>query len=249
MSKIIKKMKTIKIILIAVLFISAYSASAQSTSFYHDGTNLYYTGAGNVGIGTTTPTYLLDVTKNIFEPTIVIHNAGNGGGAVFRMIDDASTADWKFKATATGGFKIRDQAGAKEAFTIEKNSKDYAFYIKAGGNIGIGTNAPTTALTVVGTISSTGALVNGNITCKEVEVTLSGWPDYVFDKEYKLSPLSEVEKYIKENGHLPGISSAKEIEQNGLSLGEMNKQLMQKVEELTLYVIQLQKEVNELKQQ
>jgi len=88
---------------------------------------------------------------------------------------------------------------------------------------------------------------NGKITTKEVEVTLTGWPDYVFEKEYYLSPLSEVEKYISENKHLPGVSSAQDIEKNGVALGEMNKILMQKIEELTLYVIDLQKQVDELK--
>jgi hypothetical protein len=225
-------MKTIKILLIAMLFIGAYSASAQWT----DG-GVYQTTTDNVGIGSATaPATLLHVSKSGPEPTITIQNAGGTGGASYSMIDNLSSGSWKFKVTGTGGFKIRDIASSLDVLTIEKNAKANAIYIKAGGNVGIGTINPQSTLAV-----------NGKITCKEVEVTLTGWPDYVFGKEYKLSPLSEVENYIKVNGHLPGISSAKEIEQNGLSLGEMNKQLMQKVEELTLYVIQLQKEVNSLK--
>jgi hypothetical protein len=228
-------MKTIKILLIAVLFMAAYSASAQTSDWYKPGSYLYYTG-GNVGIGTATPTQILHISVNAVGPEAIIQNSGGTGGAGFSMIDNLSSGYWKFKSTSTGGFKIRDQASALDVIVLEKNALANCLYIKAGGNVGIGTNNPQSKLAV-----------NGKITCKEVEVTLTGWPDYVFGKDYKLSPLSEVENYIKVNGHLPGISSASEIENNGLSLGEMNKQLMQKVEELTLYVIQLQKEVNSLK--
>jgi hypothetical protein len=225
-------MKTIKILLIAVLFIGAYSASAQWTD-----AGAYQTTTDNIGIGTATaPSYLLHVNKNMTETAVVVQNTGGAGGSAFRMIDNLSAADWKFKATNLGGFKIRDQASSLDVFTIEKNAMNNSLYIKAGGFVGIGTINPQSALAV-----------NGKITCKEVEVTLTGWPDYVFEKEYKLSPLSEVEKYIKENNHLPGIPTSKEVIENGLSVGEMNVKMMEKIEELTLYVIQLQKEIEVLK--
>ena len=88
---------------------------------------------------------------------------------------------------------------------------------------------------------------DGLLQAKEVKVTLSDWPDYVFGEEYKLMSLDETEQYIKENGHLPGVPSAQEVEEEGLSLGEMNARLMQKVEELTLHMIELQKQIDELK--
>lgn len=88
---------------------------------------------------------------------------------------------------------------------------------------------------------------DGLLQAKEVKVTLSDWPDYVFGEEYKLMSLDETEQYIKENGHLPGLPSAQEVEDEGLSLGEMNARLMQKVEELTLHVIGLQKQIEELR--
>ena len=77
--------------------------------------------------------------------------------------------------------------------------------------------------------------------------TGNDWPDYVFDNSYTLPSLEQTEEYIKDNGHLPGVPSAKEIEEQGLNLGEMNKILMQKVEELTLQVIELNKQIKELK--
>jgi hypothetical protein len=233
-------MKTIKFLLIAILFIGAYSASAQWTT---SGTNAYNTNTGNVGISNGsafTPTRLLHVAKNMVGPQITIQNLGGSGGAAFEMIDDLGANTWRFKSFASGGksgFKIRDHISGLDVITVEKAAMANAIYIEAGGFVGIGgISNPQSALAV-----------NGKITCKEVEVTLTGWADYVFNDDYQLTPLSEVEKFIKENKHLEGIPSEKEIVENGLSVGEMNKQLMKKVEELTLYVIQLQKQVNELK--
>ena len=88
--------------------------------------------------------------------------------------------------------------------------------------------------------------VKGAIRADRVKVYTT-WADFVFEKEYKLPTLEEVESHIKEKGHLKDIPSAKEVEENGIELGEMNKRLLQKVEELTLYVIELNKEVKQLK--
>ena len=90
---------------------------------------------------------------------------------------------------------------------------------------------------------------DGQVRTKSLTVTLSGWSDFVFDNDYHLPSLSEVENYIKNNRHLPDIPSAKEVEDNGVDLGEMNAKLLRKVEELTLYVIDLQKQIDELKKQ
>jgi len=84
---------------------------------------------------------------------------------------------------------------------------------------------------------------------KAVEVTLVGWPDYVFEEDYNLLPLSEVEQFIQQNNRLPDIPSAKEIEENGLNIGEMQSKLLLKIEELTLYILDLQKQIDELKKQ
>ncbi|PWG77858.1 hypothetical protein DDR33_25295, partial [Pararcticibacter amylolyticus] len=89
--------------------------------------------------------------------------------------------------------------------------------------------------------------VNGNIRAKEIKVEATNWPDYVFTSEHKLSDLKEVENFIQKNQHLPGIPSASEIQEKGLNVGEINAALLKKIEELTLYVIELKKEVETLK--
>jgi Collagen triple helix repeat (20 copies) len=115
-------------------------------------------------------------------------------------------------------------------------NENYRVGISQEGNMGIGT-LPNAAYRLS---------INGNVRSKEVVVE-TGWADFVFDKKYFLLPLPEVEKYIKANNHLPEIPSAIEIQTNGLKVGELQTKMMQKIEELTLYVIQLNKEIELLK--
>ncbi|HVI44649.1 MAG TPA: hypothetical protein VM802_07260 [Chitinophaga sp.] len=102
----------------------------------------------------------------------------------------------------------------------------------ANGNVGIGT-APK---------SNYRLAVEGVLAARRIKVTQESWADFVFSPQYKLPPLQEVEQYIRQHQHLPEIPSAKEVEASGIDLGEMNKKLLQKVEELTLYILELKKE-------
>jgi len=90
--------------------------------------------------------------------------------------------------------------------------------------------------------------VAGGITTEEVKVRIqSNWSDYVFNNDYVLLPISDLEAFIDQNGHLPGVPSSEEVENNGVNLGEMNALLLKKIEELSLYVIDLKKELNSIK--
>lgn len=89
--------------------------------------------------------------------------------------------------------------------------------------------------------------VDGNIRTREIRVDQESWPDYVFSKDYELLSLEEIQKHIQEKGHLPNIPSAKEVKANGIEVGEMNKLLLEKIEELTLHLIQLKAEIQILK--
>jgi len=87
--------------------------------------------------------------------------------------------------------------------------------------------------------------VKGNVIAEKIKVQVYPWADFVFYEDYKLPTLAEVEKHIKEKGHLEHIPSAKEVAKNGIHLGEMDKKLLQKIEELTLYIIQKEKKIQQ----
>jgi hypothetical protein len=122
--------------------------------------------------------------------------------------------------------------------------------ITTNGKVGIGTTNPDEKLTV-----------KGKIHAQEVKVDLQGAcaPDYVFQKyytgksdlksDYTMPTLAEIESFTKKNHHLPNVPSAQEVQQNGVSLGQMSNVLLQKVEELTLYAIEQNKVIEELKTQ
>jgi hypothetical protein len=92
--------------------------------------------------------------------------------------------------------------------------------------------------------------VSGKIICEELRVNLvASWPDYVFKKDYSLLPVEQLGSYVEENGHLPNVPAAAEIEKTGFDVGNMQKIMMEKIEELSLYIIEQQKQIKELKEQ
>ncbi len=143
---------------------------------------------------------------------------GSGAGAIM-FFGNGGAMDFMVSPASTG--KDTDVNWGMSKMRILRN-----------GNIGMGTLTPTHKLEV-----------NGSIRSKEIIVETTSWPDYVFEKEYDLKPLEILENYISENSHLPNIPSAKEITKNGVKVGEMNVKLLEKIEELTLYTIQQEKEI------
>ena len=136
-------------------------------------------------------------------------------------------------------FSLNSSGGTgDQAFIFGDSSNQKTLTILNNGKVGIGTLTPDSELAV-----------NGTIHAKKVKVDLNGWSDFVFENEYKLPTLQEVENYINENGHLRDIPSEKEVIKNGIDLGEINSKLLQKIEELMLYTIEQQKEIEKMKKE
>ncbi|MET3038368.1 cell wall anchor protein [Chryseobacterium sp. NRRL B-14859] len=120
--------------------------------------------------------------------------------------------------------------------------------LRANGKLFLGTNPEI----VCGDCGEFRMFVKDGIRTEKVKVDVAstnGWADYVFKKDYKLRSLEEVEKHISEKGHLPNIPSAQEVEKEGINLGEMDAKLLEKIEELTLYSIQQNKDIKELREE
>lgn len=132
--------------------------------------------------------------------------------------NNAGWSDWQDMYTSANANNATANWTAKTMYVVDK--------------LGIGTTAPKEALSV-----------NGKIRAQEVKVETANWPDYVFADGYQLPTLKETAKFIAVNKHLPGVPKATEVEENGLQLGEMNRILMQKVEELTLHLIEKDKKI------
>lgn len=210
----------------------AVSHQGQKRVFLNTSGNSYLMG-GNVGIGTTNPTERLSIAGNLFltGQRSEIYGTDRNHMIVLRGRQDGTIID------ETNYYQYGDHVfntGGPVAGQTEK------MRIKANGNVLIGKNTqtnPTYKLDVA-----------GNIRADKLVVNTTG-ADFVFDPGYQLPTLTEVEKYINSNKHLPGIESAKEMATNGLNVGEIQTKLLQKIEELTLYMIEMKKENNEMKQE
>ncbi|WP_440066332.1 hypothetical protein [Tenacibaculum discolor] len=192
---------------------------------------------GNVGIGVISPAEKLHVEDNgDSKIKISTTSTSNSAGITFQGKRATSGNSTHYIGTE-GVSHFNLGINADENLLLKTNGIE-RLTIRTNGNIGIGTTNPDVKLAVNGTIHS-----------KEVKVDLIGWPDYVFEKEYNLPTLKEVAKHIKEKGHLQNIPSAKEVEKNGVKLGEMNKKLLQKIEELTLYTLQQENRLKKLEEE
>ena len=157
--------------------------------------------------------------------------------------NEAKEGDVVIRGNSRGSFFISNDSHGVIKFSTRQLNTTLSYTrmtINDEGNVAIGTNSFDDG-------TDTFKLsVNGFLRANRVKV-YTDWADYVFLSDYKLPPLEEVEDYINKNGHLKDIPSAETVEKNGIELGEMNKLLLQKIEELTLYVIELYKEIQKLK--
>jgi len=227
-------------------FYNGLSGTTTTFSIRSDGQGYFAT---NVGVGVTIPQAQLHVfgvnqstaalsTSSSFGGCLYLQDsgtsAGNGGSVIFGIGQGAFAA---IKGLGTNGYSNTQGDLAFSTRAISTNTTlTERMRILANGAVGIGTSAPGSYL----------LSVNGDIHAKQVNIDLTGWPDYVFKSDYKLTALSSVQAYIDANHHLPDVPTEQDIKQNGLNLGEMNKILVKKIEELTLYLLEQNKRIEKL---
>ncbi len=210
---------------LAVLWTAAPRAAWGQSSWpsYPNNSAISVTSGGNVGIGTSNPSsYRLALLAN--DDNLRLNTPGASQYATLQYADNGVNI-WALYKGPDQKLHLFRNGPAVDTMTFD-----------TGGNVGIGTTSPQYKLAV-----------NGTIGAKDVIVTNAGWPDYVFQPGYRLRPLSEVGQYIQANHHLPDIPTEAEVKEKGVSLGDMQAKLLAKVEELTLHLIQQEKENQDLR--
>jgi len=165
------------------------------------------------------------------------------GGGHYPFLSKAGDAGIFFGPISTEGDPL-DETGLVIASRNQGNGGKNGLRIDFNGNVTIGAIVPSGMNTAYANTYKLS--IGGSVIAELVRVKFLGnWPDFVFTENYKLLTLPELEKYISTNGHLPNVPTEKEVKEEGIDLGEMNRILLQKIEELTLYVIELEKRIEE----
>ena len=219
-----------------------------------------------VGIGTVNPNFPLHVLGEASINSLVIgensatpgaygyfgkiHGKGNGNGNLYFAPRNINTSNGSFlslgqRDSDSGKGDIRIVAGYYEQFDMygkiilsTGGGMTPDVIVTENGDVGIGTpltnNPENYKLAVMGKVGVYDDLV--------IENTSATWADYVFENDYQLLSLNQVEDYIKSNKHLPHVPSAREVKENGVNIVEMDATLLRKIEELTLYMIEMKKQ-------
>ncbi len=226
--------------LTATIGYTSGTSTNSNLAFLTNGVSrMQITHDGKVGIGTSSPEETLQVngTATIFGNIGIVDDSHwKTGEHTFELTNsDSGDVVLSFHRSGYSNASIRHSTEMGLTFSGNGFANTNHFHIQSDGKVGIGTSIPDEALTVKGKIHAEEIIVDLNVPA----------PDYVFDAEYELSTLAEIEAFIKANKHLPEIPSGAQMEDEGIVLGEMNMLLLKKIEELTLYMIDLKKE-NEL---
>ena len=164
------------------------------------------------------------------------------------LVDNTARLNVEAYGPTLSAIKMTTNYGGRILYIDNSNYATAPFAVYGDGKTHIGTGRPLSS----GVAASAMLSVDGLILAKDIRVAISQathWADYVFEKNYKLMPLAEVEKFVTQNKHLPGIPSEAEVKAEGVDVTEMNIQLLQKVEELYLYTIEMKKDVENLKRE
>ncbi len=207
------------------------------------GNNQYHNLSGNLGVGTPTPVSKLHIYDRL--ATEIVRIEAEAPLIQLRRrtslvnVFPVTFKDIGFIQTSSDNLRIGTNAdNINGKFVIRTGGADRMF-VDGDGNVSIGTTAIGAGYKLH---------VGGKIICEELKVQLvTNWPDYVFSENYNRLSLSELKNYIESNKHLPNIPSATEVEAGGIDLGEMQKRMMEKIEELTLYILELKEEIDVLK--
>lgn len=225
-----------------------YDGKNKTINFWNSDTGTYYThlktgnllSLGKIGVGTSNPKSRFHLINGVSGGNPHAFSSLTVEGANHSMISiltpNNKTAYFGFSDSQddyVGGMQYEHSI---DRLVFRTNNHASDLIINNNGNVGIGTLNSNWKLAV-----------NGNILAKEIKVETT-WSDFVFYEDYKLSTLQQVENYIKKEGHLKDIPSEKEVEKNGIFLGGMDAKLLRKIEELTLYTIQQQKDINTLRE-
>ncbi len=222
-----------------------------TSPFWNNGINKLYVACPevNVGIGTENPSHSLHVVgPGFFQSSMQAATAGIGGLPSTFSRFKVSNGNYAaaIEANNTGNdlqfnkllFLQFDNPSTEIIKVVNTETGHVPFFLEANGR-----------LTVHNGTQKTFQLdPTGELHTRKIYVDVYQWPDYVFEPNYQLRPLDEVKAYIDANGHLPDVPAASAAEKNGIDLAEMNKVLMQKVEELTLYIIQQEERIKALEE-
>lgn len=259
----------------AKLHIRADAAEDASLLLEATGTNKissFIMAGGQAYLGTASNNHSLSFVTGGTNTRMFI-NAANGNIAIGNNTNPQARLHIKAEGTQDAGILLEASGTGKSAGifftksavnigTLDKDQPiafftagtDLKMKITPEGNVGIGVASPLYKLHVAGNakfdnqvfIDAGGLYVNGEVKAKKFHASINPFPDFVFEPGYKLLSINEVESFINQNGHLPGVPNAAHVEQNGIELGEMNALLLQKIEELTLYIIAQDKKIQAL---
>ncbi|EAY30173.1 putative YapH protein [Microscilla marina ATCC 23134] len=217
-------------------FVGRTHNSGSALRFYNNGDQMTLSADGRLSLGISTAT----ASNSLAKFTVKSGDIHLEGGA--------------FSSHGTLNFRPDTDNSGDDAIVFKNNAETETMRIHTNNNVGIGTNNPLAKLHVNGTAKLAGALTgtsanfSGSVQANSLTLNVGSFPDYVFAKNYDLMPLEQVEAYINAHHHLPKVPKAAKVEKEGMNVAQINVLLVEKVEELTLHLIEQNKQMKQMQQ-